>query len=121
MKRLILNLFLVFWLVGWSTNLASAGALGDPSPPVTKHIEIAGTLVIAADGTLVLKSNGHRYLLALGADEPGVSSLKSGMALIVKGTLTIVDDPGSGQVRDLRPDQLIVRGRTYDYSDPPTP
>jgi len=117
MNRLLMNLILIVW----STSLVSAGALGDPSPPVTKHIEIAGTLIIDATGALVLKSNGHQYFLTLGADEPGVSLLKSGMAVIVKGTLTIVEDSDGGQVRTLRPDQMVIRGRSFDYVDPPAP
>jgi|GEM_PF-3069165 hypothetical protein len=115
MNRVILNLILAVW----STSLASAGALADPAPPVTKHIEIAGTLLVDADGTLVLRSNGHHYRLTIDADEPGVSSLKAGMAIIVKGMLTIADEPGSGQVRTLRPDEMIIRGHVYDYGDPP--
>jgi len=107
---------LYFFLVGLSATPVMAGGEGDPVPPVTKHIEIAGTLVIDA-GVLVLKSNGHQYLLTLESTEPGVASLKSGMALIVKGMLTLADGPGDEKTRTLRPDEMIIRGRTYHYID----
>jgi len=116
MNRILLILIFPGLVVG-----SFAGGLGDPSPPVTKHIEIAGTLTIGDGGDLILKSNGHEYLLTLDPAEPGVASLKKGMALIVKGTVTITDGTGTEKVRTLRPDEIILRGRSFLYSDPPAP
>lgn len=109
----------VLGLVGL-TSVLTAGGLGDPVPEV-KYVELAGTLVVESDGTFILKSNGHEFVLSVKADEPGVASLKSGTALIVKGMVTIVKGADSVTSRTLRPDEMIIRGHSYLYSDTAAP
>jgi len=100
---------------------AFGGALGDPKAPVTHYSELAGTLVIDAAKVYIFKSNGHEYYLSVEPSDPGVDHLKSGMAIIVKGMVTVSVGPHDETTRTLRPQQMIIRGRVYQEPETPNP
>jgi hypothetical protein len=94
-----------------------AGALSAGAQP--KYVERAGTVVLVEGRQPVLKSNGNTYDLEF--PDPSVASLpwKSGMAIIVKGEVTVVSEPGKPKVRTLRPTEVVIRGRSFLFAPDP--
>jgi len=99
---------------GWSFA-ADPQAGSETTKTTTKYIEIAGTVVNGKDTRIILNSNGHEFVLSVDPDDPGYRLLKTGLAIIVKGTVTIIDEPGQDRQRSLRPLELIVQGHTFRY------
>ena len=119
MKNLcILGLILI---LPWGVFAGALADLASPVPvPVPKYVEMAGTVILGQSGAPVFLSNGKQYSLLLPPGDPGFASLKTRMALIVKGMVTVVSSPEGTKLRSLRPLELIIRGHSYKYSLDPS-
>ena len=111
---------LVLVALGLFAGTLSAGALASEGDlPKPKYVERAGTVVLVEGRVPVLKSNGNFYDLDF--PDPPVTPLpwKSGMAIIVKGEVTVVTEPGKSKVRTLRPTEIVIRGRSFLFTPVP--
>jgi len=81
------------------------------SEEVGTYAELAGT-VVQSESRWAFRSNGQVYQLLVEPTDPGVGQLQSGLAIIVKGTVTVTEN-GADKEWTLLPSVLIIRGRTF--------
>ena len=108
--------FVLLLVLPWGALVAQDSSDVAIPPPSGKYLELAGTIFLEKNGSLVFVSNGKDYFLAVDPKSAGARALKSKMPIIVKGWAKNTAEPGEPKHRTLTPSELVVLGREYKYS-----